>query len=107
WLRKPGATGSAAVGGNLTGPPVPTGNVTSIELVEKLLARGANPNMRVIVGERRFSKAGGASTNPANIELGRHILTYDGATPFWLAANNGDVDYMRVLLAHGADPTTP
>jgi ankyrin repeat protein len=107
WLRKPGATGSAAVGGDLRGPPVPNGNVSSIELVQKLLARGADPNRRVYIGERRFSKAGGASTNPPNIELGRHILTYDGATPFWLAANNGDVEYMRVLLDHGADPKIP
>jgi uncharacterized protein len=107
WLRKPGATGSAAVGGDLRGPPVPNGNVSSIELVQKLLARGADPNRPVYVGERRFSKLGGASTNPPNIELGRHILTYDGATPFWLAANHGDVEYMRALLAHGADPKIP
>jgi ankyrin repeat protein len=107
WLRKPGATGSAAVGNDLRGPPIPSGNVTSLELAKKLLARGANPNTRVTVGERRFSKAGGASTNPPNIELGRHILTYDGATPFWLAANHGDVEYMRLLLAGGANATTP
>jgi ankyrin repeat protein len=107
WLRKPGATGSAAVGGELRGPPVPAGNVSSIELIEKLLAKGAKPDTRVYIGERRFSKAGGASTNPPNIELGRHILTYDGATPFWLAANNGDVEYMRVLLSKGANPTIP
>jgi ankyrin repeat protein len=107
WLRKPGATGSAAVGGDLKGPPVPSGNVSSTELVQKLLAKGADPNKRVYVGERRFSKTGGASTNPSNIELGRHILTYDGATPFWLAANNGDVEYMRILMGKGADPKIP
>jgi ankyrin repeat protein len=76
-------------------------------LAHKLLAKGADPNKRVTIGERRFSKAGGASTNPPSIELGRHILTYDGATPFWLAANNGDVEYMRILLASGADPKVP
>jgi|GEM_PF-122597 len=107
WLRKPGASGTAAVGGDLGGPPMPTGRVSSLELAEKLLAHGANPNTRVFLGERRFSKLGGSSTNPPNIELGRHILTYDGATPFWLAANNGDVDYMRLLLARGADPVIP
>jgi ankyrin repeat protein len=107
WLRKPGATGSAAVGNDLRGPPIPSGNISSLELAQKLLARGANVNTRVYIGERRFSKAGGASTNPPNIELGRHILTYDGATPFWLAANHGDVEFMRLLLAHGANATTP
>ncbi|HEX4999800.1 MAG TPA: ankyrin repeat domain-containing protein [Terriglobia bacterium] len=107
WLRKPGASGSAAVGNELRGPPVSTSTVTSLELAEQLLARGANPDTRVYVGERRFSKTGGASTNPSNIELGRHILTYDGATPFWLAANNGDIEYMRLLLAHGADGMIP
>jgi ankyrin repeat protein len=107
WLRKPGATGSAAVGGELRGPPVPNGKITSLELAQKLFARGASPNTRVYLGERRFSKSGAASTNPPNIELGRHILTYDGATPFWLAANNGDADYMRLLLSNAADPAIP
>ena len=41
------------------------------------------------------------------IRLGRHYLTFSGATPFYLAARNGDVPYMRLLAAHGADPKIP
>jgi hypothetical protein len=38
------------------------------------------------------------------IRLGRHIITYAGATPFYLAARNGDAAYMRLLVKYGADP---
>ena len=37
--------------------------------------------------------------NPPLIQLGRHYLTYIGATPFYLAAHNGDAPYMRLLAA--------
>jgi ankyrin repeat protein len=107
WLRKPGATGTAAVGGAAHGPPVPTGMVTALELAAKLLDHGADPNIRVDFRERPFDKQGAAVTNPPGIDLGRHILTYVGATPFYLAANNGDAPLMRVLLEGGADPTIP
>ena len=44
---------------------------------------------------------------PPLITLGRHYLTYVGATPFYLAAHNGDAPYMRLLAEHGADPKMP
>ncbi len=37
--------------------------------------------------------------------LGRHLLTYNGATAFYVAAKNGDAELMRVLAAGGADPS--
>ncbi len=107
WLKKPGATGTAAVGGDLTGPPMPTGRMTALELAEKLLEHGADPDIRVDWEERPFDKGGAAVTNPPNIQLGRHILTYVGATPYWLAANHGDVALMRLLLEYDADPSIP
>ena len=107
WLKKPGATGSAAVGGDLSGPPVPTGRMRELELAEKLLQHGADPDIRVDWEERPFDKGGAAVTNPPSVQLGRHILTYVGATPYWLAANHGDVDLMRLLLAYGADASIP
>ena len=106
WLRKPGASGSAGVGGTAGGPPMPTGNVTSLELTKKLLAHGADPNIRVEWQERGFDKEGGTARNPANIELGRHLLTYTGATAFYVAAKNGDAPLMRLLAEGGANPTT-
>jgi len=107
WLRKPGATGSAAVGNDLTGPPIAEGPMLELELAAKLLEHGADPNVRVNWRERPFDKGGAAVTNPPSIQLGRHILTYVGATPFWLAANNGDPALMRLLLDGGADPAIP
>jgi ankyrin repeat protein len=107
WLRRPGATGSAAVGNDLTGPPVPSGETGDLELVRKLLEHGADPDIRVSWRERPFDKGGAAVTNPPDIQLGRHILTYVGATPYWLAANNGDPALMRLLVEFGADPSIP
>ncbi|HEU4694712.1 MAG TPA: ankyrin repeat domain-containing protein [Vicinamibacterales bacterium] len=107
WLRKPGADGAAGVGNTPQGTPVPTGNVTALELAEKLLQHGANPNTRVDWREPTFGKEGDTARNPPNIRLGRHLLSYNGATPFYVAAKNGDVLLMRLLQKHGANPTTP
>jgi ankyrin repeat protein len=105
WLRKPGATDRAAGTGELaTSAPRPTGNVTSLELAQKLLDHGANPNVRVDWPEIKFEALGGTTRNPPGLLLGRHLLTYNGATAFYVAAKNGDHEYMRLLAARGADP---
>ncbi len=104
WLRKPGADGAAGVGNTPHGPPPPTGNMTPLELAKKLLEKGANPNVRISWEEKKFDKEGGTMKNPPLIQLGRHYLTYVGATPFYVAAHNGDAPYMRLLAEHGADP---
>jgi len=103
FLRKPGADGAAGVGNTPKGPPPPTGNLTALQLATTLLDRGANPNVRIDWQERPFAREGGAMRNPPLIQLGRHYLTYNGATPFYIAAHNGDVEYMRLLARHGAD----
>ena len=105
WLRKPGADGAAGVGNTPQGTPVPTGKVTDLELARKLLEHGANPNARVDWREPTFGKEGGTARNPPNIRLGRHLLSYNGATPFYVAAKNGDVALMRLLVEFKADPT--
>jgi ankyrin repeat protein len=105
WLRKPGSTGDAGVGELPPAAPLPTGNVTSIELVKQLLAHGANPNARVDWEEIKFDTVGGTTRNPPGLVLGRHLLTYNGATAFYVAAKNGDAELMRVLAAGGADPS--
>ena len=86
WVRKPNR------GDEESGDPAPigSGNLTSLELVEKLVAHGANVNARL---ER------GAS--------GRGVLGRKGATPFLLAAMTADVPYMKALFKLGADPRLP
>ncbi len=107
WLRKPGTDGAAGVGNTPHGPPPPTGKVTALELAKALLEHGANPNARINWQEKKFDKEGGTTKNPPDIQLGRHYLSYVGATPFYLAAHNGDAPYMRLLAEHGADPKLP
>jgi ankyrin repeat protein len=104
WLREPGSTGTAAVGGEAEAPVRPSGRVTSLELARQLLAAGADPNARIAIREGRFSKLGGTARNPPGLVLGRHLLSYDGATAFYVAAKNGDPEFMRLLADGGADP---
>src|SRR6185436_16122438 len=62
----------------------------SLDLVKKLLERGADVNAR----ETKEPRDGN-----------RNLLNRIGATPFLLAAKNVDLALMRLLLANGADPT--
>jgi len=107
WLRKPGSDGAAGVGNTAKGTPIPEGDVTAFELAQALLKHGANPNVRISWQEKRFDKEGGTVKNPPNIDLGRHLLSYVGATPFYVAAQNGDAQLMRLLAENGADPKMP
>ena len=65
------------------------------ELAAILLDHGADPNvlLRTWTPARRASRD--YNFRPSLI----------GATPFWLAARFGDLGLMRLLVAHGADPT--
>jgi ankyrin repeat protein len=83
-VRKPG------VGDN---DPAPEGSgaMSSIELVKKLVAQGADVNARM--------------TKRANLSNTR--LNEVGATPFMLAALTADAELMRTLAALGADPLLP
>jgi ankyrin repeat protein len=80
-VRKPG------VGDNDPAPDG-SGSMTSIELVKKLVARGANLNARM--------------TKKVNLNNTR--ANEIGATPFLLAALTADVELMTTLAALGADP---
>ena len=63
-----------------------------VRVINSLLAHGADVNGRISMEEPRWSGA----------RYRRHLA---GATAFLLAAKAADVEVMRVLLAHGADPT--
>ncbi|WP_428099507.1 ankyrin repeat domain-containing protein [Candidatus Rariloculus sp.] len=107
WLRQPGVTGDAGVGELPRLAPRPTGNVTALELAARLLEHGADPNVRIDWEENRFDPGGGTARNPPGLTLGRHLLTYNGATAFYVAAKNGDAPLMRLLADGGADPLIP
>ena len=64
------------------------------ELVKALVAHGADVNSRITKGSRQ----------KRNINWYALSATLTGATPFWLAAKYAEVDIMRVLVEHGADP---
>ena len=71
-------------------------NTTYLELMKALLDAGADPNVRL---KRHLWYT----------SFNHNVLGVDtwGATPFWRAAYGTDVDAMRLLVAYGADYTTP
>jgi len=72
---------------------------THLEIVAALLEAGAEPNVR-LDKHLWFAEFTTTVLVPAGLQ-------YDGATPFWRAAQALDVDAMKLLLAHGADPEIP
>ena len=107
WMHKPGSDGGAGVARKSYTPYRPEGVTTHLDLARALLHRGANPNVRIKWEEKLFDKEGGTVKNPPNIALGRHFLSYVGATPFYVAAQSGNAPLMRVLAEGGADPRLP
>ena len=83
-MRKPG------VGDNDPAPDG-SGNMTSLEMVRKLLSKGANINARMT----------------KKVNLGLTSLNTAGATAYFLAAKTADAELMRALAALGADTSIP
>ncbi len=80
-VRKPGV-------GDNDPAPEGSGTMTSLELVKKLAAHGANLNARMT----------------KRVNVGLTSLNTLSATPFFLAARTADAELMRTLAALGADP---
>ncbi len=76
------------MGFNLPGP-AQTGGLDSLDLVRKLVSKGADINARQTLEPK---------------DGNRNKLNRIGATAFLLAAKSDDVPLMRVLLEQGADP---
>ena len=73
---------------------------TYLDVMEALLKAGANPNVRIKQHLWYF-----AYNNCGNANCGLENL--EGTTAFWRAAYAVDVDAMKLLVAHGADPKIP
>ena len=71
-------------------------NTTYLELMKALLDAGADPDVRL---KRHLWYT----------SFNHNVLGVDtwGATPFWRAAYGTDVDAMKLLVAYGADYSTP
>ena len=92
YLLKQGANPNAADAGYT---PLHAAVLRSqVQLVEALLAYGANPNTLLEHGTpgRRFS---------ADYSLRYQLI---GANALWLAAKYGELEIFRMLLTHGGDP---
>jgi ankyrin repeat protein len=72
--------------------PKETDKASSLDVVNAVLAHGANPNAAL-----KESTPGRGSLDVPDRFLG------EGATPFLRAAKTGDTAVMRLLLEHGAD----
>jgi len=69
---------------------------TYLDLLQALLDKGANPNARLT---KKVWYSGYSFDLSGVDEI--------GATPFWRAAYASDVLAMKMLVAHGADPSIP
>jgi ankyrin repeat protein len=78
----------------------PTNTVTGLDVVNLLLERGADPNMQLFFKPAHVRGGGGGG----DVRIGNATFTR-GATALIRAATNGDLEVVKLLLAHGADAT--
>ena len=80
-----------------------TPDMDHLDFIKLLIAKGANVNARICGVESTPEECKGDSTE-TRTNFTMQWLFEDGATPFLRAAQSGDVELMKLLLAHGANP---
>lgn len=83
--------------------PVRKPDLDHLDYIKYLIDKGANVNAR-ICGTQSTPKECKGDTTETRTNFTMQWLFEDGATPFLRAAQSGDVELMKLLLAHGADP---
>jgi len=83
--------------------PVRPADMDHLEYIKLLLDKSADVNARVCGAKSTPTSCTGDSTETRTIFTMQWVRE-DGATPFWRAAQSGDVTLMKLLLEHGADP---
>jgi ankyrin repeat protein len=83
--------------------PTPRPDMDHLEYIKLLVAKGADVNVRVCGTASTPEVCRGDSTE-TRTNFTMQWLYEDGATPFLRAAQSSDVELMKFLLEHGADP---
>jgi hypothetical protein len=83
--------------------PVRAPDMDHLAYIRLLVDKGANVNARVCGAKSSATQCVGDSTETRTI-FTMQWLYEDGATAFWRAAQSADLDLMKLLLEHGADP---
>jgi len=83
--------------------PVRKPDMDHLDFIKLLLAKNADVNVRVCGTQSTPTNCVGDSTE-TRTNFTMQWLNEDGATPFLRAAQSSDVELMKLLLAHGADP---
>jgi ankyrin repeat protein len=83
--------------------PVRAPDMDHLDYIKLLIAKGANVNAR-ICGPQSTAERCTGDTTETRTNFTMQWLFEDGATPFLRAAQSGDVELMKLLLEHGADP---
>jgi len=83
--------------------PVRAADMDHLAFISLLIDKGADVNARVCGVKSTPTVCSGDSTDTRTIFTNQWLYE-DGATAFVRAAQSGDVELMKLLLAHGADP---